>query len=118
MNRVSTEVTKEVFMLFEDSDSYISARQQVPKHHTGRTATDDAASSLKSRGHSISCTVARFSTPVAQRFERLFREPAPPVTAVNLVGGKMQRLVRLVNPDVGVLGAMVYRDLDDDPAAS
>lgn len=48
----------------------------------------------------------------------LLGQPTPPVPTVDLVRRKMQRLISLVYPDVGMLAAMIDRDLNNDPAAT
>src|SRR5215831_7727140 len=52
MNRVSPEIAKEIFMLFEDRHSYSLAREQVAEHHACGTTTHNATRSLKCACHS------------------------------------------------------------------
>src|SRR5262249_43339317 len=51
MDRVSAEVAKEIFMLFEDGDSYAFARKQIREHDARRTATHNATRCLKAVCH-------------------------------------------------------------------
>jgi hypothetical protein len=46
MDRVPSEIPKEIFMLFEDCHSYSLAREQVAEHHACGTTTHDATRSL------------------------------------------------------------------------
>jgi hypothetical protein len=41
MDRVATEIPKEVAVLLEDHDRHASPRQEPAQHQTGRTATRD-----------------------------------------------------------------------------
>src|SRR5262245_21656153 len=52
MNRVSPEIAKEIFMLFEDRHSYSLSREQVAEHHACRTTTHNATRCLKCACHS------------------------------------------------------------------
>src|SRR5262249_17833676 len=52
MDRISTEVAKEILVLFEHTDVYAFARQQISEHDTSRPAAHNATRSLKGACHS------------------------------------------------------------------
>src|SRR5579863_8501908 len=81
MNRVATEVTQEVAMLFEHDHLDAGAREQKSQHHAGRAASHDATSSTyllqfgggELRAHSEPPAVfieARFFARAAARISR------------------------------------------------
>lgn len=48
----------------------------------------------------------------------LFQKPAEPIAALDLIGREGESMVRFFHPHIGVFGAVIDRDLDNDAAAA
>src|SRR5215472_13329753 len=84
MNRVSPEIAKEIFMLFEDRHWYSLAREQVAEHHACGTATHNATRRLKCACHSRCLPILVFNLdddPEAMTTLRELKVSIPSVAA-------------------------------------
>jgi catechol 2,3-dioxygenase-like lactoylglutathione lyase family enzyme len=96
----------------------VDAAQPFPQHRRRSKRAESSAV----RDECYICPIPT-DTSFASNGERigksseLLRNPTPPVSAVNFVGREVQSLIRFFHPDIGVLGAMVDRDLHNDAAS-
>jgi hypothetical protein len=51
MNCVAAKITKEIGVLLQHGHGYTGAREQITRHHSCRSTTDDHAPGVKFFGH-------------------------------------------------------------------
>src|SRR5215831_14766530 len=107
MDRVSTEIAKEILMLFQDRDAYPSAREQIRKHDARRTATHNATRCLEAVCHSD--VSLAFILLVGKREEREFDKwPTPLATETSSLATALRShraIVGLSGPRKDVVNA-------------